>query len=64
MLAAAALGRKSEKPRRARQAIARAIVVEKHGGSLGFETEPGHGTTFFIRLPVGGGSSVAAEAAA
>jgi PAS domain S-box-containing protein len=45
-------------------AIARAIVVEKHGGTLDFETEPGHGTTFFIRLPVGGGPPMAAEAAA
>ncbi|MCA9517689.1 MAG: HAMP domain-containing histidine kinase, partial [Myxococcales bacterium] len=28
------------------------IVVEEHGGTLTFETEPGRGTTFFIRLPV------------
>jgi PAS domain S-box-containing protein len=34
-------------------AIARA-VVEKHRGSLGLETAVGRGTTFTIRLPVGG----------
>ena len=33
-------------------AIARSVVVDKHGGSLRFETELGAGTTFFIRLPV------------
>ncbi|MDD9942329.1 MAG: ATP-binding protein [Myxococcales bacterium] len=33
-------------------AIARNIVVEKHGGSLTFETEQGRGTTFRIRLPL------------
>lgn len=35
-------------------ALARAIVVEKHGGTLTFETELGKGTTFVIRLPIGG----------
>jgi signal transduction histidine kinase len=34
--------------------LARAIVVEKHGGTLTFETELGKGTTFYIRLPVNG----------
>jgi PAS domain S-box-containing protein len=34
-------------------AIARSIVVEKHGGSLTFDTEVGRGTTFHIRLPIG-----------
>ncbi|HTZ72587.1 MAG TPA: ATP-binding protein [Candidatus Aquilonibacter sp.] len=34
-------------------ALARAIVVEKHGGTLTFETEVGKGTTFYIRLPLG-----------
>ena len=34
-------------------AIARNIVVEKHGGSLTFDTEVGRGTTFHIRLPIG-----------
>ncbi len=33
--------------------IARSVIVNKHGGTLRFETECGKGTTFFIRLPVG-----------
>ena len=32
--------------------IARSIIVERHGGSLTFETELGRGTTFFVRLPL------------
>jgi PAS domain S-box-containing protein len=32
-------------------AIARSVVVDKHGGSIDFETEAGTGTTFVIRLP-------------
>jgi signal transduction histidine kinase len=32
-------------------AIARSVVVDKHGGSIHFETEMGKGTTFIIRLP-------------
>jgi PAS domain S-box-containing protein len=35
-------------------ALARAIVVEKHGGSLTFDTQLGKGTTFYVRLPVNG----------
>jgi signal transduction histidine kinase len=35
-------------------AIARDIVVTKHHGSLTFESEVGKGTTFTIRLPIGG----------
>jgi len=34
--------------------LARAIVVDKHGGSLSFDTETGHGTTFFVRIPIDG----------
>jgi two-component system NtrC family sensor kinase len=35
-------------------AIARTIVVDRHGGELDFETEPGRGTTFRVRLPIEG----------
>jgi two-component system NtrC family sensor kinase len=34
-------------------AIARSVVVDKHGGAISVETEVGHGTTFLIRLPIG-----------
>jgi PAS domain S-box-containing protein len=40
-------------------AIARSVIVDKHGGSLHFETEEGKGTTFIIRLPRDGKSLVA-----
>jgi PAS domain S-box-containing protein len=33
-------------------AIVRAVVVDKHRGSNRFETEPGVGTTFVVRIPV------------
>jgi signal transduction histidine kinase len=33
-------------------AIAHSVVVDKHGGSIHFETEEGKGTTFVIRLPL------------
>jgi signal transduction histidine kinase/HPt (histidine-containing phosphotransfer) domain-containing protein len=33
-------------------AIAHSVIVNKHGGTLRFETECGKGTTFFIRLPI------------
>lgn len=36
-------------------AIARSIVVEKHGGALWFESKLGGGTTFFISLPISEG---------
>jgi signal transduction histidine kinase len=36
--------------------IARSIIVEKHRGELTFESEDGKGATFFIRLPLNGGS--------
>ena len=35
-------------------AIARSVIVDKHGGSIHFETEEGKGTTFIIRLPYDG----------
>jgi PAS domain S-box-containing protein len=35
-------------------AIARSVIVDKHGGSLHFETEDQKGTTFIIRLPIAG----------
>jgi predicted ATPase/signal transduction histidine kinase len=33
-------------------AIVRSVVVDKHAGSLRFETQPGAGTTFYLRLPI------------
>ena len=33
-------------------AISHAVIVEKHGGSISFETETGKGTTFIIQLPM------------
>lgn len=32
-------------------ALAHSVVVEQHGGGITFETEPGRGTTFFVRIP-------------
>ncbi len=32
--------------------LAHAIVVQRHGGTISFETEIGKGTTFIIRLPL------------
>jgi two-component system NtrC family sensor kinase len=43
-------------------AIARAVVVEKHGGDLRFDTTPGEGTTFHLRLPLAGRAAPAAAA--
>jgi signal transduction histidine kinase len=31
--------------------IAHSVIVQKHGGSIRFESEQGRGTTFIIRLP-------------
>jgi signal transduction histidine kinase len=33
-------------------AISRAIVADRHGGSLSFQTAPGVGTTFTVELPL------------
>ena len=44
-------------------AIAHAVIVDKHGGTIHFETEVGRGTTFYIRLPIGGPPAVASAAA-
>ena len=33
-------------------AITYSVIVDKHGGSIRFETEKGKGTTFYIRLPI------------
>jgi signal transduction histidine kinase len=41
-------------------ALARTMVVERHGGTLTFETEPGAGTTFHVRLPISGAAVVRA----
>jgi PAS domain S-box-containing protein len=35
-------------------ALARSIVVDKHGGSLDFTSIEGEGTTFVVRLPIDG----------
>lgn len=35
-------------------AIARSVVVDKHGGEIRFESEVGVGTTFHLRLPIEG----------
>ncbi len=45
-------------------AIARAVVVDKHGGRLSFETDVGKGTTFFVALPTAGVPQAVVEAAA
>ncbi len=44
-------------------AISRAIVVERHGGSLTFESRKDHGTTFFVRLPIEAQATSRVEAA-
>lgn len=43
-------------------AIAYSVIVEKHGGTLTFETEMNQGTTFIIRLPIDQESSSTASA--
>ncbi len=38
-------------------AISHSVIVEKHGGTIDFETEPGVGTTFILRLPLDAGNA-------
>jgi len=42
-------------------AISHAIIVEKHHGSLSFESQPGRGTVFTIRLPTANAEPAAAR---
>ena len=43
-------------------AIAHSVVVERHGGELSVQSEPGSGTTFTIAIPIAGRTTrVAAE---
>jgi PAS domain S-box-containing protein len=35
-------------------AISHSIIVKKHGGTIGFETEMGKGTTMIVRIPLKG----------
>jgi two-component system, NtrC family, sensor kinase len=35
-------------------AIAHSVIVQKHRGTIRFESEIGKGTTFVIQLPLGG----------
>jgi PAS domain S-box-containing protein len=35
-------------------AISRSVIVDKHGGTIDFETESGRGTSFIVRLPLHG----------
>ncbi len=37
-------------------AISRSVIVDKHNGTLDFETEVGKGTTFIIKLPIDEGA--------
>jgi signal transduction histidine kinase len=45
-------------------AIARQIVVERHGGTITFQTQAGRGTTFHVRLPVAESALAVDEVAA
>ena len=37
-------------------AIAHSVIVQKHGGTISFETARGRGTAFQIRIPIGAGT--------
>jgi PAS domain S-box-containing protein len=41
-------------------ALARAVVIEKHGGTIDVRSAPGEGTEFVLRLPVDGNRPAAA----
>ena len=43
-------------------AIARSIVVDRHGGNLTFESDPDRGTTFTVSLPIAGAARAIARA--
>ena len=42
-------------------ALCHGIITKKHGGTIGFESEPGTGTTFIIRLPFSTSGTVTAQ---
>jgi PAS domain S-box-containing protein len=44
-------------------AIAHNVIVDKHGGTIKVVSSPGAGTTFVIRLPIGGAKSESEQAA-
>jgi PAS domain S-box-containing protein len=39
-------------------ALARSVVVERHLGTLTFDSASGQGTTFYVRLPIGGAAGL------
>jgi two-component system, NtrC family, sensor kinase len=45
-------------------AISRSIVVDRHGGTLTFDSRLGTGTTFYVRVPIAGPRPQARSAAA